>query len=158
MTRAGGSYVGDAGVAANGCAGDTDVATRGWAGGVEAAAHGWAGGAEAGAVGGALEDTVARGSAGEVATRDPATRGSAGNGIRVSAVGRGDGDDDPACNKDHVGPMGTGMGLVKVSRNSKSTREGVTGCSAKGKENSSKITWREMMILLELVSRQWYPL
>ena len=54
--------------------------------------------------------------------------------------------------------MGAGMGLVKVSRNSKSTGEGVAGYSAKGKENSSKITWREMMILLELVSRQWYPL
>lgn len=126
MTRAGdGSWAaarggaGDAGVAARGCVEDAEAAARGCAGVVEGA-----GDVVAGAGKGAPVDTAARGSADEAPAGDPAAHGSAG---------RECGDGDPAGKKDRVGPMGTGTGLVKVSKNSKSAMDGESGCSAKRK-------------------------
>jgi hypothetical protein len=53
--------------------------------------------------------------------------------------------------------MGTDIGLEKSSKNLNFVGEGLLGCSTKGKEVSSKITWHDM-ILLETMSRQWYLL
>ena len=77
---------------------------------------------------------------GEVDAGDPTTCGSAGNDVEMSAVGVEADADDPIGSKNHVGPMGTGTGLVKVSRNSKSAGVGVRLWLAKLKEDSSKIT------------------
>lgn len=52
----------------------------------------------------------------------------------------------PAGSKQGDGAKGTDTGLVKSSRKSKAARVGGEESSEKGKEDSSKITWREMMI------------
>jgi hypothetical protein len=89
---------------------------------------------------GALVDIDAHCSAGEADARDPTTCSSAGSDVKMSVAGVEARTDDPAGSKNCVNPMGTKIGLVKVSRNSKFARVGVRLWSAKGKEDSSKIT------------------
>ena len=60
----------------------------------------------------------------------------------------------PAGNRGDDGGKGTGTELVCSSRKSKAAREGGAGSSEKGKEDSSKTTWREMITRLVCRSRQ----
>jgi len=129
--------------AAHGAAEVGEEAAHGAAEGV-VAARGAAGGVEA-----------ARGAAGDVG----AARGAAGvwttGGVGGTSLGRVATMQDcmlftvvPAGSKCGDGGKGTTTGLVNSSKKSKSAREGEGDVSAKGKEVSSKITWREMMIRL----------
>jgi hypothetical protein len=60
----------------------------------------------------------------------------------------------PAGNRGDDGGKGTGTELVCSSRKSKAAQEGGAGSSEKGKEDSSKTTWREMITRLVCRSRQ----
>ena len=116
-----------------GAAGGAEAA-RGAAKGVEAA-HGAAG--DVGAVRGA----AGAGTAGGVGGTSPGRVATMRDCMLLSTV-------VPAGNKCGDGGKGTTTGLVNSSKKSKSAREGEGDVSAKGKEVSSKITWREMMIRL----------
>ena len=59
----------------------------------------------------------------------------------------------PTGNSGGDGGKGTGTELVCSSRKSKAAREGGAGSSEKGKEDSSKTTWREMITRLVCRSR-----
>jgi len=139
--------------AAHGAAELGEEAARGAAEGV-VAARGAAGEVEA-ARGAAKGVEAARGAAGDVgAARGAAGAGTAG-GVGGTSLGRVATMRDcmlltvvPAGSKCGDGGKGTTTGLVNSSKKSKSAREGEGDVSAKGKEVSSKITWREMMIRL----------
>ena len=78
---------------------------------------------------------------------DDATTGAArGNG--VTALGAEETPEEPAGTVYGDGGKGTSTGLVNFSRKSKSACVGLEEDSKKGKEVSSKTTWREMMIRL----------
>ena len=123
--------------------------------GGDGAAHGAAEVGEEAAHGAAEGVVAARGAAwGVEAARGAAGAGTAG-GVGGTSLGRVATMRDcmlltvvPAGRKCGDGGKGTTTGLVNSSKKSKSAREGEGDVSAKGKEVSSKITWREMMIRL----------
>jgi hypothetical protein len=110
------------------------------------------------------EDGVATRGAGEAAcgAGDGAARGA---GEEVIGEGRGDAsgaqveapEDGPADKNLCGDPIGAST-VSDASKNSRVAGVEGTSRSAKGKAVSSKMTWLEMIIWLEDMSRQWYPL
>ena len=100
-------------------------------------------------------------SAGSASSARNTSRGDRGGvpagdvGVPEAARGcAGDWPVVPAGNIGDDGGKGTGTELVCSSRKSKAAREGGAGSSEKGKEDSSKTTWREMITRLVCRSRQ----